>query len=411
MSKTLLVIGCGREAIPALQRAQQMGLYVIGTDGNPHAPGFASCNKHLVVSTAAVEQTVEAVATQVAPSRHLDGVIALAADVPLTVASLAAAGGLPGPSLQTARLTADKLRMKDALRMAGVPVPWYAPVRRVEDIRRALTLKGYPLVLKPVDSRGARGVLRLTPDVNLEWAYDVAWEHSPTGRLMVEEWLYGPQISTETVLHDGWAETPAVVDRNYSRLYEFAPYCIEDGGSWPTVLPSYQQSAICEVAARAAQALGIHNWTAKGDLVLTKEGPVVIEMAARLSGGYMSSIQTPVATGVDMVGIAIRLALGDPVRREECLPQRQDGCAMRYWFPAPGQVQAIYGRDGRPRALQRIHYLDIAVQVGDIVRPVTDHTKRAGCVITRGRDRDEAVWRAEEVIRRVQIETAPAPSN
>jgi biotin carboxylase len=225
---------------------------------------------------------------------------------------------------------------------------------------------------------------------------------------MIEEWLEGPQISTETILHHEWAETPGFIDRNYQRLQEFAPHVIEDGGEQPSVLSPEDQRAIRAVAERAARALGIKHATAKGDLVFTKDGPKVIEMAARLSGGYMSSVQVPLATGVDLVSIAIRLATGEPVFHEECVPSISWGVAIRYCFAAPGRVYAVRGIEA-VATLPGVQFTDLPVAAGDMIFSTSDHTQRAGCVIATGETRGEAVQRAEWAVHNISIGMEPAP--
>ena len=165
--------------------------------------------------------------------RGIDGVMCAAADVPVTVASVAQEFSLPGVTLETARLTSDKLAMKEHLERAGIPIPFYRPIHSTADLQRAVQQNNRPLIVKPVDSRGARGVLKLTGETDPDWAFEHARACSPTSRVMVEEYLEGPQISTETILVDGVASTPGFTDRNYEFLERFSPYVIENGGSLP----------------------------------------------------------------------------------------------------------------------------------------------------------------------------------
>ena len=407
MAKTLLVIGAGREAIPALRRARTLGYHLVAADGNSQAPGFAFVDEAIFVSTYAVEETVAYAVEYAQRMGPIHGVIALAADVPQTVAAVAAALGLPGISVETARLTSDKFAMKLRFLEAGISIPWFAAVASLKVLRTLVALwGGATFVLKPMDSRGARGVLRLTRDVDLTWAFAYSQSQSPTGRVMLEQWLEGPQISTETIVHDGWCETVGFVDRNYSRLEEFAPHILEDGGEQPSILSPADQQVVCDVAERAARALGMTEGTAKGDIVLTPDGPKVIEIAARLSGGYMSSVQVPVAVGIDVIGIAIKLAIGEPVTRHECMASRLHGTAIRYVFTAPGRVCKVQGLD-TVHALPGVHFVDIPLKVGDMIAATTNHTQRAGCVVTTGMTREEAVARAERAVQSIVVETEP----
>ena len=406
MTRTILIVSGGAEALPGIRLAKRMGLHVVVSDGSPEAPGLAEADDRLIASTYDVLATVEAASEYSRAVRPLDGVICVAADVPVTVASVAEALGLPGISVESARLAADKMAMKQRFVERGIAVPWFQEIGGAAELRAAVADRGLPLVIKPVDSRGARGVLRLVAGVDLDWAFGHAREWSPTGRVMVEEYLTGPQLSTESLLLDGVGHTPGFTDRNYEYLDRFSPWIIENGGHQPSVLSDDAQKAVADLAVRAGLALGISTGIVKGDMVLTPSGPKVIEVAARLSGGWFSTDQIPLATGVDLVGAAIRVALGDPVAAEYLAPAFHHGVAIRYFFPQPGRVRAITGAD-RFRKVPWVHRMGFAVGVGDVVEDPTNHTRRAGFVITSGATRDEAVGRAMEVVNTVRIETGP----
>jgi biotin carboxylase len=403
--RTLLIVSGGREAVPAIAAARRMGLRVVVSDGAPDAPGLRLADAGLLASTYDAEATVEA-ARAYASRTRIDGVLAVAADVPVTVASVAHALGLPGVSLETARLAADKIAMKDRLRAAGVPVPWYTPVASAEALAAIAADVGWPLIVKPVDSRGARGVIRLLPGVEPAWAFAVAAAESPTGRVMAEEFIAGPQVSTESVVTEGDAVTVGFADRNYELLDHFAPFVIENGGELPSCLPEAVAAAIRGLVAGAARALGVRHGTVKGDLVVGPGGPMLIELAVRLSGGYFCTHEIPLATGVNVLEAAIHLALGETPQPEDLRPRWSQGVAQRYLFPAPGVVTAVEGT-AEAAGAEGIALLEVRVARGDRVPPVTSHACRAGVVIAVGETRETAVARAEAATVRVRIATAP----
>lgn len=405
--KTIWIVSGGSEAVPGIRRAKDMGLHVVVSDGNPKAPGAVLADDFVLASTYDVGATVEAAKRYHREQRPVDGVISVAADVPLTVASVADALGLPGIPLETAHLASDKLAMKQQFAEKAIPIPWFQAVESSKHLSELTRQRGFPLVIKPVDSRGARGVLRLAEKIDTAWAFNHARENSPTGRVMVEEYLPGPQISTESLLLPGKAYTPGFSDRNYEFLECFSPYIIENGGEQPSVLSPSDQEAVKRCAEAAGRAMGIESGIAKGDMVLTPEGPKVIEIAARLSGGWFSTDQIPLATGVDLVGAAIRVALGESPNDEELMPRYQRGVAIRYFFPEPGIITAIHDVE-KARRIPGVYKLDFFLGPGEMVEPVTNHTKRCGYVITSGADRSEAVSRAAEVISTIRIETRSA---
>lgn len=384
-----------------------MGLYVVTSDLDPRAPGMAIADDTLVASTYDKDVTVAEVKRYSNEVRPIDGVICIASDVPLTVASVAAALGLPGISLEAARLATDKLAMKKRFAADGVPIPWFSPVHTLQHLQELVDTEGLPLVIKPVDSRGARGVQRLLPGVDLSNAYTLARQHSPTQRVMVERFMPGPQVSTESLVIDGIAHTPGFADRNYELLERYAPHIIENGGQLPSHLPPHTQQAVRDLVQKAAASLGIRNGVVKGDIVVTDGQPYVIELAARLSGGYFCTHEIPLNTGVNLVGAAIRQALGEAVDPADLQPRFSRPVAQRYWFPEPGIVQAIEGAD----AFQDhpdVAYLELRVQPGDRVGPIDSHPARAGVVITTGATTQAAVELANRVVGSIRIITTPS---
>jgi biotin carboxylase len=405
--RTLLVVSGGSEALAGIARARAMGLHVLVSDGDPLAPGLAAADDRLLASTYDIEATVAA-ARHYNRSRPIDGVICIASDVPLTVATVAAELGLPSVSVDAARLSGDKLAMKRRLAAHGVAIPDFACVPTAADLRAYVSLRGYPVVVKPVDSRGARGVLLLRDaSVDLAWAHTTARRESPTGRVMVERFLAGPQLSTESLVVDGVAHTPGVADRNYEFLKRFAPYVIENGGALPSGIDRAARVAVCDVVQRAARALGVRHGVLKGDVVIHDGLPHVIEVAVRLSGGYLCTHEIPLSTGVDFVGQAIRIALGETPRAEDLRPTRNVGVAQRWLFPTPGRVTRVSGVEA-VAARPEVALCEVRAHPGDLLPAVSSHRSRAGVVIATGATREQALVHARAGVADIAIETAPS---
>ncbi|WP_419784176.1 phosphoribosylglycinamide synthetase [Maridesulfovibrio sp.] len=408
MKKTLIVIGAGLESIPVLQRAEEMGLHVLAVDANPQAPGFAYAHESVIGCVYTPEITVAALTKWSIKGGKPQGVICAAVDAPGTVAAVAEQFGLTAVSSETARLATDKKAMKDRFKESGIPIPWYKEIFNAEELVEIIDERRETLVIKPVDSRGARGVLRLVygsvdmPDPR--GAFECAKNESPSGRVMVEKHLDGPQISTEGFVVGGQPFCPGFSDRNYEFLDRFAPNIIENGGDLPSFLNQDTQAAIKDLSGRAAMALGIADSMFKGDMVVHEGKPYVIEMAARLSGGYFCSHEIPWNTGVDFVGAAIRLALGETPGAEDLTPSFQRGVAQRYLFPKPGRVLAIEGVE-EAKAMDGISMVEIRTAVGQTISPATSHPARAGVVMARADTREEAITRVKAAVEAIKIIT------
>lgn len=404
MGKCLLIVGGGIEAVPGVNEAKSMGHTVVVSDMNPQAPCFNVADHRLLASTYDVDETVEAAVSFSKNTCPIDGVMSVGTDVPLTVSRVAAALGTHGIPIEAAILAQDKLAMKTCLKAAGIRVPWFAPIPSPVALFEILATSSETFVIKPVDSRGARGVMRVRQGDDVESVFEQAAAHSPSGRVMLERYLDGPQVSTESILLNGKAYTPGFSDRNYSRLEQYAPYFIEDGGDLPSRLDATIQDAVKKTVEQAALSLGIDNWVAKGDIVIHQGSPYVIEMAARLSGGYFCTHEIPLSTGVDIVAAVIRLALGDPVDPADLTEKFSRPVSQRFFFPEPGVVTNIDGveqvenRDG-------VALCEVRTKIGDTIRDINCHPARAGVVIAVKDRFEDAALLATSCVNTIKITT------
>jgi biotin carboxylase len=405
MTKTLLIISGGIEAADAAKRAKEMGLYVVVSDRDPEAPGFAFADSCLIADVYGPSETAAAAERYNRKIRKIDGVICVAADAPVTTATVTARLKLPGISIATAELACDKLAMKQRFAASGVPVPWFSHVRTVQELQRIAIERGRNLVIKPVDSRGSRGVQRVAQVEDLTKAFMLARSHSPSERVMVEEYLDGPQVSTESVVVDGRCFTPGFSDRNYEYLDTYAPFFIENGGDLPSHLPGDIQAKVKDVVARAAAALGVTSGTVKGDIVVHNGEPYVIELAARLSGGFFCTREIPLNTGVDFIGCAIRIALGESVSADELEPRAQTSVVQRYAFPKPGRVVSVGGAE-EARSVAGIAEVVVTAKPGDVIPPAGDKRPSAAMVLATGTSREAALASANDALSRLKINTA-----
>lgn len=404
--KTLLIVGGSVEAVAGIKTALELGCRVVVSDLNPAAPGFRHADGQIIASTYDPAGTVAAVDAWCRSHGPIDGVICLATDVPHTVAAVAAAFGLPGIAPSVAELAIDKLAMKQRFHADGIPIPWFSQVESPDHLRQIVAERRQPLVLKPVDSRGGRGVLQLDRTSDLDWAFGESLRQSPSGRVMAEEFLAGPQVSTESIIIDGVAHTPGFADRNYEFLETYAPYFIENGGCLPSHLSAAQQQAVRELIDRAAKSLGVHNGVIKGDIVVCDGRPHVIELAARLSGGYFCTHSIPLNTGVSTIVAAVRLALGERVDPESLRPKYCRGVAQRYLFATPGRIVAISGVEAA-RQLPGIEEVLITVAPGDVVCRPSDSNGSQGMILATGQNCRQATQRVMAALALIQIETEP----
>jgi len=152
-------------------------------------------------------------------------------------------------------------------------------------------------------------------------------------------------------------------------------------------------------------ALGITNGTVKGDIVVHKGEPYVIELAARLSGGFFCTREIPLNTGVDFVGLAIRVALGEKPDASELEPKTLTPVIQRYAFPKPGKVVSVSGAE-EARNIPGVTEVIVTAKEGDIIPPAGDKRPSAAMVLATGKTREAALEAANDALAQIRIETA-----
>lgn len=394
--KHLLIIGGGAFQLPAIKTAKAMGLKVAVTDYNPSALGMRLADFPIVVSTRNINLTVNTIREfhQTCP---LDGVMTVGTDASQTVAAVADALDLPGIPFEVAERATDKIKMRYCLRKHKVPIPDFRPVWSLAEAEIALKEMPLPLVIKPCDNMGARGVKKILKVDDLNSAFQEAKQASISGKLILEEFMPGPELSLDALVFDGRIEITGIADRHIER----EPYFVEVGHTLPSNLPKAQQDEVMDVFRQAIRALGIDHGAAKGDIKLTSEGPKIVEIAARLSGGWMSAHTYPLSSGVNLMKAAIQVALGETPT--DLQPKTALVSAERSLIPSPGKILSINGVE-EARKIKGVKEIILMKEAGDRVDAITSNLGKAGYVITVGNTREEAIRSNDLARKAIQIE-------
>ncbi len=375
----VIIVGAGIMQIPVIEAAKRMGLRTVVTDYNRNAPGFALADVGLEVSTRNIDFSVLS-ARRIAQHVPVDGVLTVGTDASRTVSAMAAALELPGIRYDAAERATNKVKMRQCFRDNGVPSPDFDYVWTRPEARDAVKRLGLPCVIKPADNMGARGVQLLTARAQVEDAFTEARRASVSGMIVVEEYMEGPELSIDALVWDGKIEIVGVGDR----IISGAPYFIELGHTMPSAMDPEVVTRAVEVMKQGIRALGIDVGAAKGDIKLTPEGPKIGELAARLSGGYMSGFTYPLATGVDLMSAVLRISMGqDP---GDLTPKWNRVAAERGIIPRPGVITDVQGLE-EARSLPGVENVFTMYGVGDTFRKPTSNMGKFGNLIAVADDR------------------------
>lgn len=399
---TILICGGGVMQLPAIRIAREEGLRVVVADGNPNCPGRRTADVFEPIDLKDHSRL-----TACARSHRVQAVCTAGTDFSLTVARVAEACGLPGVSVDAAMHATDKALMRARLSRAGVTVPPYA-VYRHGRITEGYDDVPLPAVVKPVASMGARGVRRITRAGELEPALEAAMEFSRDGRVIVESFIPGEEYSVDCLVTPHERILCGIADRHIA----IPPHFVEVGHTIPTALSSDRVELLLREFYSAVDAIGICDGAAKGDIFivdedrrpgwLAGEGPAVVigEIAARLSGGYMSGWTYPCSSGVEPTRGAIRIALGRDPRTGS--PTRSDIAAERAVMSIPGVLETDIALD-RLLSMPGVQECFLSVTAGETVSIPTNNVEKCGNLIVVGASRDELQERVDAVLRSVRI--------
>jgi biotin carboxylase len=399
--KTVLFLGAGRHQRAAILHAKELGLRVAAIDGNPDALALPDADIAEVVNFVEIPKAIE-FAQKVRP----DGVLTITSDrAVVAVAAVAEALGLPGIGVDVAVGLTHKVEMRRRLEAAGVPQPRFGSARTLDEAREAAQRIGFPLVIKPADSGGQRGVFRIDSLDQIDEAFPQSLELSRDGETILEEFVEGMEMNAMSVVRDGQVTHLTLSDRHRPPGAGFAVGWIH---AYPAQLNGDGSSRAEAMIEQTLGSLGLRNGIGFPQLIAHPDGRILmIEVAARIPGGQMADLVQH-AVGVDLVEVALRFALGEPVTDELCAPKFRRPTAIRFFTAQPGPLPV--GRVKSEVTLDRVLAAPGVVQAasyivpGETIRPVQRDGDRRGYVIAVGNSGPEALQRSEEAAALVGIE-------
>lgn len=395
-TKKLMILGASILQLPAIENAKKLGLETIVVDFNPNAIGFNVPGIHKeVISTLDTSAIMN-----VAKRLKIDGIMTLATDMPMrTVAAVSTDMNLVGISMETAIKATNKAEMRKALLESGVPVPKFLKVSSKEEYLEAVEKFTGPFIVKPVDNSGSRGIFVVNDITNYDsiiQAYEYCLPYSKVGDVLVEEYMIGPEVSVETISVDGICHVIQITDK----ITTGSPHFVEMGHSQPTFLSDEIAEEISAITKAANKALGINNGPSHTEIIVTKEGPKIVEIGARLGGDNITTHLVPLSTGINIVEACIKIAIGE----KPCLdPKWVKGSAIRYFQQKAGTVHDINGIEDAKK-VNGIKQISIVHDIGERISEIESSSSRLGFVIAQDNDALTAIEECELAIEKIRIE-------
>lgn len=396
--KKLMILGASILQLPAIEQAKKMGVEVIAVDMNPNAIGFEveGVTKE-IISTIDIDKVLLA-----AKLHNIDGIMTLASDMPMrTVAVVAKEMRLVGISEETALKATNKAAMREALKENGVPIPHFFRISNENEYFKAIDYfknKQIKCIVKPADNSGSRGVDLISDFINndsINAAFEYSKQYSRSGEIVVEEYMEGPEVSVEALSIDGVCHVIQITDK----LTTGGPYFVEMGHNEPSMLPKEVQKEIAQVARNAVNAIGIKNGPSHTEIKVTKDGPKIVELGARLGGDNITSHLVPLSTGVNLVECCIQVALGE---KPDLSIKMEKASAIRYLKTDEGIISNISGIEDAME-IDGVQQISMVHHEGELVGEIRNSVDRVGFVIAQAETPRQAIEICEQAIKKIKI--------
>jgi biotin carboxylase len=387
MQRKILILTAGQYQITTISKAKEMGLFVIATDKNPDAPGFKYADIGRAIDVKDFFNTLK-----VAKEFSIDAVMTESNDFAvLTVAKIAKELNLVGISPEAAIAATNKGIMRKKWEENGVPSPIFAIVENLKEAISFANKTGYPVVIKPTDNMASRGVKMINSEKELKDNFSETLKYSSEGKVIIEEFMDGKELTVEGFTYEGETEILSISDKS-KKPGIYSP-CVSSSLDYPSSIDKETKEKVINIVKKGIKALGIERGPTHTEVILTKDGPKLVEMGARGGGNYVFSKIIQLVTGIDIVKEYIKMLLGEV---PQIKPEQQNGVVLRFFSAPFGRIVNIKGID-LAKEIEGVVDIGFNFKIGEVISSIETDVGRPGWVIVKGKDQEEAKKRADLV--------------
>jgi len=393
LNPRLMILGAGTCQVPIIRKAQEMGFYTIVVSVSGNYPGFFVADKYFEIDLREKEEILK-----VAKKEKICGILTDQTDIPvLTVGFVAEKLGLPGIGYDCSLRFTNKFQMRQYCEKINVPVPAHYNASTLTEACNYAKKVGFPLMVKPVDSQGSRGVSRIDNPTELENKIVAALGYSACHEVILEQFIPdGNEVVVQGFVSDYESTNLVVGDRYY---FEIPDFFIPKQTLFPSLLPESLQQKILEInyhlITNFAPKFGI---THSEYLVNPVTGSIyLVETAIRGGGVFISSDLVPMACGVNVGELLIKCATGTPNVRISPYKKENNAAGYVCFYLPEGVIRSVEGIEKvmSLAGVKKAHLDDI--QIGEKIGPLRDKTMRLGPILVAGKDRTELHATIEKV--------------
>lgn len=295
---------------------------------------------------------------------------------------------------ETLRAVHDKSVMRRHLADSGVDILPHAVASSEHEIDNTIRVLGLPAIIKPLHGGGSVGVTVIRRAEDLDGAKKRVRPYlDADGAVLIEAFLEGPEFSVETLSERGVHFVLAVVRKATDEVHR-----VELGHVLPAALSPSVLQGVNEYVRTVLSALGVRNGVCHTEIILTKDGPRIVETHLRPAGDRIPTL-LEAALGIDCVGLLVAQAFIGTSAFPVSATSSQSGdalsfAAIRFVSPGAGTVRAVHGLDAA-RSAPHVTSVEQFVETGTVVADEQSSLTR-GAMVTTTASSESAAWSAAE---------------
>jgi len=384
--KTILLLGAGFYYKNVIKKLVEGGYYLIAVDKDPFAEGQKLAHEFYPIDIIDKDAVLS-----LALEKRIDGIMNVNEFGSRTASFVANMMNLPGHSYDTVEATNDKGFMRDKWQLNNLSMPKYFVFENFNQLQLAIDKIGYPAVLKPTDSGGSgRGVSIIYSNKDIIWAFDFSKQYARNGRFIIEQFIEGVELTVETFTIDNRTYFLAMSDKIKPNLKTRVATSL----NYPAEISEEVRTKVRHLVSEALFSLGIKNGIAHTEIIVNNEGiPYLVETGARGGGGHIFHTIIELVSGVNAPVLLAQWLTNQNTTINEI---QSNGCCYRFFNPPRGILESV---EGMMNAVSFPGVCDIAIvkNIGEEVGNLENSLQRAGYVVTKGKDRQEAIAVADNV--------------
>lgn len=389
MTKTVLFIGGGIETYPGIKICKDRGYKIILADANRNCYCKKSADFFINESTYEPKKIVK----KIKKKFDIDAVLSVGVDVPYSVSYLAKKTGCRSIPIKTAIICSDKFKFKKVIQ-GKIKTSRFVTLKKKDDLKK---IKFKKIIIKPVDNRGARGVI-ICNKKSIKDHINNSFQYTKKKYLLAEEYIDGPQLSTESIIINFKATTFSISDRNYKDTKKLRPFVIENGSDMPSIYEKRFYKKINYTISKLAKILNVKNGVLKGDLVIKNKEIFVIEAAPRLSGGFFCSHMLPLSNGINLIDIYLDLLLFGKVDEKKLKKKYTRYVSQRFVFAKEGKIESVK----ISKEVKKLCDLHIVYKKKGAYQPkIQSHPDRSAMIICSGEKKNDVKKDTQRLINQI----------